>query len=182
MLIVAQGGAWDAIPEELLTDCVQLVKANSIEGLRSAICIVEILHCQQATRKTTSTSYTRRGRISRRPAPWTSGKSRTTTQRWFAVSNHSNSDVVRHAHLHTQATHRSGQACDGGDAHQCNRQPPRQDQGPTASRIAPHHRSASFAIRLRSSPTSPLSKMPASRRTAQSRGTTCHQHTIATSA
>lgn len=27
-----EGESWDAIPEELLTDCAQLTKANSIEG------------------------------------------------------------------------------------------------------------------------------------------------------
>jgi hypothetical protein len=27
-----EGMAWDAIPAPLLTDCAQLVKANSIEG------------------------------------------------------------------------------------------------------------------------------------------------------
>lgn len=28
-----EGDTWDAIPEDLLTDCAQLTKANSIEGL-----------------------------------------------------------------------------------------------------------------------------------------------------
>lgn len=27
-----EGEVWDAIPEDLLTDCAQLTKANSIEG------------------------------------------------------------------------------------------------------------------------------------------------------
>ena len=28
------GMAWESIPAELLTDCAQLVKANSIEGMQ----------------------------------------------------------------------------------------------------------------------------------------------------
>lgn len=32
---MSEGMAWDNIPATLLTDCAQLVKANSIEGLRS---------------------------------------------------------------------------------------------------------------------------------------------------
>ena len=31
-----EGMSWEAIPEALLTDCAQLVKANSIEGTSSA--------------------------------------------------------------------------------------------------------------------------------------------------
>lgn len=31
-LRMTEGMTWDAIPEVLLTDCAQLVKANSIEG------------------------------------------------------------------------------------------------------------------------------------------------------
>ena len=31
------GMAWEAIPEPLLTDCAQLVKANSIEGMRARL-------------------------------------------------------------------------------------------------------------------------------------------------
>lgn len=29
-----EGETWDAIPEQLVTDCAQLTKANSIEGMR----------------------------------------------------------------------------------------------------------------------------------------------------
>lgn len=32
-LRMPEGMSWDAIPEALLTDCAQLVKANSIEGM-----------------------------------------------------------------------------------------------------------------------------------------------------
>lgn len=28
-----EGDTWDAIPEQLVTDCAQLTKANSIEGM-----------------------------------------------------------------------------------------------------------------------------------------------------
>jgi len=38
---MSEGMAWDNIPAVLLTDCAQLVKANSIEGLRSAFGIIE---------------------------------------------------------------------------------------------------------------------------------------------
>ena len=31
-----EGMSWEAIPEPLLVDCAQLVKANSIEGLCAA--------------------------------------------------------------------------------------------------------------------------------------------------
>lgn len=34
-LRMPEGMTWDAIPEALLTDCAQLVKANSIEGMSS---------------------------------------------------------------------------------------------------------------------------------------------------
>ena len=34
-----EGMAWDAIPEALLVDCAQLVKANSIEGMCGMIVV-----------------------------------------------------------------------------------------------------------------------------------------------
>ena len=40
-LLTLQGASWDDIPAALLTDCVQLVKANSIEGAFLA-CVHEL--------------------------------------------------------------------------------------------------------------------------------------------
>ena len=39
---VLQGMAMDDIPEELITDCAQLVKANSIMGV--CVCVARIYH------------------------------------------------------------------------------------------------------------------------------------------
>ncbi|KAJ8487269.1 hypothetical protein ONZ51_g4300 [Trametes cubensis] len=36
-LRMPEGMAWEAIPEALLIDCAQLVKANSIEGMPSSV-------------------------------------------------------------------------------------------------------------------------------------------------
>ena len=56
-LRMPDGMAWDHIPEPLLVDCGQLVKANSIEGrinLPTRSTIDPIISYNQATKRTTS--------------------------------------------------------------------------------------------------------------------------------
>lgn len=39
-----EGDTWDAIPEQLVLDCAQLTKANSIEGTDLSELETEVMH------------------------------------------------------------------------------------------------------------------------------------------
>ena len=39
-----EGDAWDAIPKDLITDCAQLTKANSIEGWSHLLRLARVLN------------------------------------------------------------------------------------------------------------------------------------------
>lgn len=58
-LRMPEGMTWDAIPEALLTDCAQLVKANSIEGEQEYGTGYHLIYnYRQGTRRITLRSYT----------------------------------------------------------------------------------------------------------------------------
>jgi hypothetical protein len=89
----SQGADWENIPEALITDCVQLVKANSIEGemyhlISSCYPLSQngenVLDLVQDARRLTSTSSTLLGATSRRPRPWPLDKSGSTPPNWCA--------------------------------------------------------------------------------------------------
>lgn len=67
-LRMPSGMDWESIPEALLTDCAQLVKANSIEGvLPSIMCVTGMVNRSrwQETRRIICQSYTLQQTISR---------------------------------------------------------------------------------------------------------------------
>lgn len=67
-----EGESWETIPQDLLDDCAQLTKANSIEGK------IKMENCtrkggakhSQGTKRTILQSFTPHGQISKKTAAW----------------------------------------------------------------------------------------------------------------
>jgi hypothetical protein len=67
-----KGESWETIPQDLLDDCAQLTKANSIEGkigMENYTRKRDAKH-SQGTKRTILQSFTPHGQISKRTAAW----------------------------------------------------------------------------------------------------------------
>jgi hypothetical protein len=85
-----EGEDWEKMTKELLVDCAQLTKANSIEGMffwsEAAGRGESGLTGRQGTRKITSRLCIRRGRISRKTGVWRLGRSGSRTRERYVLS------------------------------------------------------------------------------------------------